>query len=689
MRQAIVTFDRQTNQIRHANEVACELLDIGLAALRERGIESVLPEARKIEFSPRQTVARHGDGYDIPVYAHMENLSNVEAELPDLNTLHFWPPDPEGAPFPDESYARLETLWQLVLEPGRSASEVASAILHEATGTLGMEYGALGFLEGQEIVVQHILGELKAGARVPVECALASNALRQKGPYEIQDVLVVESASCNEMVKKYGLRSFVTLSFRAQAKTWLLSLSSREPRTHALRTGESAYLKLLTDVFTRLLERAQQEEQLSHLAFYDPLTDLPNRAATIARISEALSSARRTNGRAALFFLDIDGFKHVNDTFGHSSGDAVLVEIARRMRETLRQNEFIGRMGGDEFAVLFPSFEQEDDLIEVAQRLVAAVEQPLKLQHLPERLSASIGIAIYPNDAATREELLAHADAAMYRAKTQPELRYCWYNGALESELVARHELQTRLHHRNLEREFLLCYQPIVDAAQGGLIAVEALLRWLHPSQGLLSPKSFLELAQANRLTSVIDSWVIAEAFTQSRRWASGNRRLRVHINIARPTWSVLDAVSECIAQGDVDPSFLCVEMGEAAVAVDWELAMAIAGGLRERGVRVGLDGFGSSGLALKRLGSLPIDFVKLDRELTGALFGSERATVLLDAVISLAKAFGWEVIAEGVESEKQRSWLASRAVDAVQGYGVAHPMTAIDFNNWLEHRLR
>ncbi|MBC5815458.1 MAG: EAL domain-containing protein [Candidatus Eremiobacteraeota bacterium] len=448
-------------------------------------------------------------------------------------------------------------------------------------------------------------------------------------------------------------------------------------------------MKLLADVFTRLLERAQQEEHLSHLAFYDPLTDLPNRSATIARISEALSSARRNNERTALFYLDVDGFKHINDTYGHSSGDTVLVEIARRMRETLRQNEFIGRVGGDEFAILFPSFENEADLIEVAQRLIDAVEKPLKLQQLPERLSASIGIAIFPDDASSREELLAHADAAMYRAKSQSELRYCWYNEALAEELATRQDLQTRLQHNNLENEFLLYYQPIIDTMSGKLLAVEALLRWLHPSQGLLSPKSFLELAQTNRLTTLIDSWVIAEAFTQSQRWASGGRRPCVHINIARPTWSVLDSINDCIAQTRIDPSFLSVEMGEAAVAHDWEVAVAVANGLHERGVRVGLDGFGSAGVALKKLSTIPIDFVKLDRELVGSLFRSEREGIVLDATIALAKAFGWEVIAEGVESDKQRRWLEARSVDALQGYGVAHPMTAIDFSNWLEHRLR
>ncbi|MFN2527901.1 MAG: putative bifunctional diguanylate cyclase/phosphodiesterase [Candidatus Baltobacteraceae bacterium] len=689
MRQAIVTYDRHTNKIRHANEAACELLEFDLAALRECAIERVIPDALRIEVSPRPAVARHSDGHEIPIFAQTESLSNVDARMPDLQTLHFWPPRPDRPSMPGTRYARLETLWQLVVERGRSASELADAILHEATSALGMEYGALGFVEDETIVVQYILGELHTGARVPLDASLGAHGLNRGMPFEIQDVATDKKASRNEMVKRFGLRSFVTASFRARGQTWILSLSSREPRPQPLRTEESAYLKLLSDVFTRLLERAQQEEHLSHLAFYDPLTDLPNRSATIARISEALSSARRTNERAALFYLDVDGFKHVNDTYGHSSGDAVLVEIARRMRETLRQNEFIGRVGGDEFAILFPTFEQEPDLVEVAQRLIDAVEKPLKLQQLPERLSASIGIAIFPDDASSREELLAHADAAMYRAKSQTEFRYCWYNDALAGEHASRQELQARLQHSNLENEFLLCYQPIVDAASGKLIAVEALLRWLHPSQGLLSPKSFLELAQTNRLTTLIDSWVVAEAFTQSQRWALGERPPRVHINIARPTWSVLDAIAECIAQRQVDPSFLCVEMGEAAVAHDWELALAIATGLRERGLRVGLDGFGSAGIALKRLTSLPIDFVKLDRDLVGGLFRSEQGATILDATIALAKAFGWEVIAEGVETDKQRRWLEARSVDALQGYGVAHPMTAIDFNNWLEHRLR
>ncbi len=688
LRQAIVTFDRQTHKIRHANEAACELLDFPLDALRERAIDMVIPEARTIELTPVPTTARHRQGYDIPVFAHVESLGNVDSKLPDLHTLHFWPPAGNGttAAVPDDRYARLETLWQLVLEPGRTANELASAILHEATSVLGMQYGALGFVDGDAVVVEYILGELQPGSRVPLSCTLARHAIEQEAPFEVADVDANPDIRENEMVRKYGLKAFVTLSFRARGQTWLLSLSSESAREHPLRSEESAYLKLLTDVFSRLIERAEHEEHISHLAFYDPLTDLPNRAATIARISEALSSAKRKGERAALFFLDIDGFKQVNDVYGHSCGDSVLVEIAKRMRDTLRQSEFIGRIGGDEFAILVPHFDHEEELAEVAERLLSAVEKRLPVQNLPDTLSASIGIAIYPNDATSREELLAHADAAMYRAKAQTHTRYCWYNADLAAEVTDRHELESRLQTADLEREFFLCYQPIVDTSGGKLVAVEALLRWLHPSQGLLSPKSFLELAHANRLANLIDSWVIGAAFAQSKRWESASGQPSVHINIARPAWSVVDSIVECIAQQGVDASFLCVEMGEAAVARDWDLAVAVITALREHGVRVGMDGFGSTGVAISRLAVLPVHFVKIDRELVGSLFRNDRAAQVLDATISLAKSFEWDVIAEGVESDGQRRWLEARRVDAIQGYGIAHPMTAVDFTNWLQH---
>jgi len=171
LRQAIVTYDQRTSKIRHANEAACELLELDLAALRECAIERVIPDALQIEFSPQPTVARHCDGHEIPIFAHAESLGNVAAQMPNLQTLHFWPPNPDEASMPEERYARLETLWQLVVERGRNASELATAILHEATSALGMEYGALGFLEDDIIVVQHILGELEAGARVPLDAS--------------------------------------------------------------------------------------------------------------------------------------------------------------------------------------------------------------------------------------------------------------------------------------------------------------------------------------------------------------------------------------------------------------------------------------------------------------------------------------------------------------------------------------
>ncbi|MDP9017918.1 MAG: EAL domain-containing protein [Candidatus Eremiobacteraeota bacterium] len=691
MRQAIVTFDRQTQKILHANEAACELLSSTVASLREQPIEHVIPDAARIEFTPRPTVARTGAGSEIPIYAHTDRLANVDTGLPDLATVHFWPPHPSLGSLSEERYTRLETLWQLVLEPGRTNNELADAILHEATAALGMEFGLLGFLEGREVVVHHVLGDgsVAPGNRLALEDPLAHFAVPQHGPIEFLDLQQEPEARASSMVRQLNVRSMVALNFHARAQLWLLTLSARQSRSQRLRPEEMAYLRLLKDVFRQLLERAHEEEQISHLAFYDPLTDLPNRAATVNRMSEVLSSARRNGERAALFFVDIDGFKQINDVYGHPAGDAVLIEISKRMRDTLRENEFLGRIGGDEFAILFPNFQNEAQLVEVAERLVSAIEKPYANPFRLAEISASIGIAIFPDDASSREELLSHADAAMYRAKSQAESRYCWYNRQLARELEVRHEMQSGLQKASLEREFLLCYQPIVDSASGKLVAVEALLRWQHPSQGLLSPKAFMGLAQANRLSTLIDSWVIAAVFSQAKRWSTGARQPVVHINITNPTWSILDAIQLCVDQHGIDASFLAIEIAEGSVARDFELAASMASALQDRGVRVGLDGFCSIGIPLKRLAMMPFDFVKLDRDLMRGLFRDETSTKALTATIALAKTFDWKIIAEGVETDQQRRWIEGKNIDAIQGYGIGHPMTAVDFGNWLERHGR
>ncbi|MEO6914110.1 MAG: EAL domain-containing protein, partial [Candidatus Baltobacteraceae bacterium] len=643
------------------------------------------PSALELRETPRAAIAKNSAGEEIEITARA-----IDSSASQMTILELWASDSTiSEPARSHNYSRLEALWQMVVEPGHSASQLAEAILKEGTASLGMEYGAIGFVDGDDIVIEHILGDgtMRSGMRVPFDSTLASGPLLTGRVLEVADVDNCPPLRRHPMVERFFLRSLIAVQFAARSRKWALTLTSRRPRSRALMPAERAYLQLLTEVFARLIEQAEQQERLSQLAFHDTLTALPNRGTMIARVGEQIALARRTKARVGLLFIDIDRFKQINDTNGHAAGDAVLREFATRVRETLREYEVIGRVGGDEFAVLIPGFAHEQDLGEVAERILACVAKPFEFPDGSTAVSISIGIATFPNDASSREELIAHADAAMYHAKSQPGPHYYWYNADLARRIDTKSDLESHLRKGEPEREFLLCYQPIIETAGGELCAAEALLRWQHPSQGMLLPASFLDVARRDRLSELIDQWVINAAFEQASKWSTPERTLPVYINISQPSRSVSSAVVAAIQERQFDPALLAIELSERAISDDFEVAAAVFSELRERGVRTGIDAFGSAGLPIARLANLPVDFVKLDRDLTANLFKTATSAAALEAAILLARKFGWFTIAEGVESEKQRRWLEDKNVDAIQGYSIAHPLTSADFTAWCLRR--
>ncbi|HEY8314256.1 MAG TPA: EAL domain-containing protein [Candidatus Baltobacteraceae bacterium] len=562
---------------------------------------------------------------------------------------------------------------------------MARYLLLEAAAALGMEFGAIGLVEGESVIIYAAVGEAgpRVGERVEYAGSIAALAVERGGVVHIADVARDPRTAKHATIAESAVKSVVAMPFEGPGGQWTIALGSRAPRADVLGVDETTYLNMLAPVLSNLVERVYREEQLSRYAFYDMLTELPNRAATIGRLSEAIAHAERNGARAGLFFADMDNFKMVNDTYGHPFGDKVLAEIAHRMRDTMRRDEFAGRLGGDEFAVIFPIVRHDEDLIEVANRIIERVSAPIDFEDIRTQLDVSLGIAVFPEDGRTVEELIAHADVAMYRAKRQSGSQYFWYNRELEEDVRLRHELSHNLHNEQIGREFLLCFQPIVGTTNRSIVGVEALLRWLHPSMGLLSPKRFLDVANSRHLTTMIDSWVVRAAFAQARRWQQLGLRAPIYVNISAPRREVVQSVRDGVEFGEIDPTMLRLELAESLAASDFEATQAFVHDCRENGLLVGLDRFGSGGLPITKLARLQIDFVKLDRDLVGTLFSSAQATAATDALVALAKQFGWFVVAEGVQTEAQRQWLEAKGVDAMQGYGVAHPMTAVDFAAW------
>jgi diguanylate cyclase (GGDEF)-like protein len=387
-----------------------------------------------------------------------------------------------------------------------------------------------------------------------------------------------------------------------------------------------------------------------------------------------------------VLFIDIDGFKAVNDTIGHRAGDDVLAEVAHRLRSTLRREEFIGRLGGDEFAIIMTHVNQRHQLESIAQRIGSVLTAPFAVGDQRFSLAASIGVAIYPDDATTRDELLAVADAAMYQAKEQGGARIRFREGGWTSEAGVGGVAPAYLTSEPHEHGYLLAYQPVVDVPSGRVVAAEALVRRVHPVHGLLAPEHGWSIARDEAGRRDLDRWVLREATSQARAWSLGGSDLFVDVNLAAYDPREIETLFSDEALTS-DLSRLRVEMSVSQFASPSDEFRSFVERILTSGMSFVLDHFDGGFGTLQSLSHLPVRAVKLDRSLVENLGSSGTSRALVEATVAVAKSMGWQVVAKGVETAAQQELLVSLGVDGVQGYHIAHPMTAIDFGIWLRDR--
>jgi len=435
-------------------------------------------------------------------------------------------------------------------------------------------------------------------------------------------------------------------------------------------------------------ERLAQE--LVHQAFHDPLTGLPNRALLLDRLEQALARLRRRPGKVAVLFLDLDNFKFINDTLGHRAGDQLLQVIAQRLATVLRPSDTIARLGGDEFVLLLEDLHEEDAARRVAIRILEQMGMPVELAGQPVYVTASIGIALTDDPWLHPDELIRRADLAMYEAKRLGRDRYALFDGYMEALAWRRLEIECGLRKAIEQRELRVHFQPVVELRTGALREVEALVRWPHPERGMLQPDEFLPVAEESGLILLIDRLVLEEACRQLKDWQleyPAKTNLVVSVNLSTKQLrepSMLETVTSILGQTGLRPEHLRIEISERAVT--WDLATALdqLHTLRNLGIRLALDDFGSGHAAIAALRRLPIDTLKIDRTLVGALGKSERDTTLVQAVISLAKILGLTVTAEGIESPEQARQLRTFGCDFGQGTYFGGPMPAEEFAQYL-----
>lgn len=439
-----------------------------------------------------------------------------------------------------------------------------------------------------------------------------------------------------------------------------------------------ARLQARTSLLASSLAEANRE--LAQLALQDTLTRLPNRLLLEDRLGQAISKADREGRHFALMFMDLDGFKTVNDAYGHDVGDKLLVAVTQRLLQPLKGQYTLARIGGDEF-VLLAETDGPDDAASLASALVRAIDSPFALEPYELVVTLSIGIALYPHDGKTDRELMFNADAAMYHTKHMGRNGYHFFQPSMNTLAQTHLQLMNDLWMAVDRAELRLLYQPKFHAPAGPVLGFEALLRWQHPTQGLLTPDLFLPLAEKTGLIVPIGNWVIDEACRQLRQWhLQGHNDWSMAVNLSTLQFeqpSLVQTVLDCLARHNVPPEMLILEVTETTAMSDPDESVRVLTELTDAGVKASIDDFGTGYSSLLYLKKLPACELKIDRAFVKELSGESEDATIVSAIVALAKTLNLKVVAEGVETEAQQAFLTQLGCNTLQGYLLGKPVTA------------
>ena len=431
-----------------------------------------------------------------------------------------------------------------------------------------------------------------------------------------------------------------------------------------------------------------KNEQIRHQAYHDALTGLPNRLLLHDRLSQAIEVAKREQAEVAVMFIDLDRFKMVNDSLGHEAGDCLLMEVSLRLQERLRKSDTIARLGGDEFVVVLSFSDSLGEVAEVADSIIERFRAPVMVADHEMRVTASIGIAMFPRDGEDVGTLMRNADTAMYGAKDSGRNTFRFFDPAMNAEVVERLHLEESLRHALENREFVLYYQPKVSLLDGGVVGAEALIRWISPERGVVGPDHFIPLAEETGLIMEIGAWVLEDSFRQAADWARrGLAPLKVAVNVSARQFldpGFGDMVAALLGRHDLDPALIEIELTESAVMAEPERAVAHMLRLRQLGIGVAVDDFGTGYSSLSYLKRLPLTTVKIDRSFVSGVDLAPDNAAIIGAILGLAEALCLQVVAEGIETEGEERYLITAGCPIAQGYRYARPLAVDAFEAWL-----
>lgn len=445
-------------------------------------------------------------------------------------------------------------------------------------------------------------------------------------------------------------------------------------------------------ILLRRLERRQSElekmsQNLEFLANHDVLTSLPNRRSFEQKLTEALQNSKESDRMIALVFCDLDRFKYLNDTAGHCTGDLIISEVAHRLEQSIRTHDFLSRLGGDEFTLLINDLSSIDEISIIAQNIISTIERPMFLNHIEYKVTASLGIALSPQDSIDSASLMKYADMAMCEAKTQGSSSYAFYTPQMGEKLIRQTLLEQSLKDALEMNQFTLFYQPLWDIKTGKVISAEALIRWEHPQLGLIPPDEFIPLAEETGFIVPIGEWVLRTAAKEARRWHNYGYFLKISVNISSiqlQRHNCIQVIQKILAETGLPPQFLELEITERFALSNPDEVLQKLNHLRSTGVQLAIDDFGTGYSSLSYLKKYPINTIKVDRSFIQDIAFEPRDKAMLESMLVMAKNLDFDTIAEGVETQEQLEVLENFGCHTAQGYYFSRPLRPVDFLSFI-----